>query len=204
MKLTAIFESWHIGDGNYPPLSKGQLVNLSFELEPRDVEETSLNASDSFEHLGSGEYRFCGGVIKAYAGEDREIVVVFQAGDFRFYVMSYEVGQYIQGQRYCGEGTLLLDHYYWVEFLSEYENPPNLFYNLEVSRIKKVKMPERFVARHEQGKSLPTRLVPEDYSESDVEELNTMEGQPFDEEFYIIEFDVYRSEGNGIPRTFLS
>ena len=204
MKLTAIFESWHIGDGNYPPLSKGQLVNLSFELEPRDVKEASLNAPDSFEQFGNGEYRFCGGVIKVYDGEDRDTVVIFQAENFRFYVMSYEAGSYVQGQRYCGEGTLLLDHYYWVEFLHEYENPPNLFYNLEVSRIKKVKTPEKFVARHEQGKSFPTRLVPEDYSESDVEELNTMEGQPFDEEFYVIDFDDNGLEGNDIPRLFLS
>ncbi|HWS53171.1 MAG TPA: hypothetical protein VN228_03560 [Pyrinomonadaceae bacterium] len=41
MNLTAIFESWHVGDGNYPPLRKGQLVNLSFELEPRGVGEAS-------------------------------------------------------------------------------------------------------------------------------------------------------------------
>ncbi|MCP9495957.1 MAG: hypothetical protein MSG64_16030 [Pyrinomonadaceae bacterium MAG19_C2-C3] len=204
MKLSAIFESWHIGDGNYPPLHKGQLVNLSFEVEPRTIEEARLNSHHSFEHLGNGECRFCGDVIRVYSGEDRDTVVIFEAGDFRFYVMSYEADRYVQGQRYCGEGTLLLDHFYWVEFLSEYENPPNLFYNLEVNRIKKIRTPERFVERQEQGKSFPTRLVPEDYSDSDVEELDTMEEQSFDEEFYIIEFDKHESDRNNIPRTFLS
>ena len=111
MKLSAIFESWHIGDGNYPPLHKGQLVNLSFEVEPRTIEEASLNAPHSFEHLGDGEYRFCGDVIRVYGGVDRDTVVIFEAGEFRFYVMSYEAGRYVQDQRYCGEGTLLLDHY---------------------------------------------------------------------------------------------
>ncbi|MDQ3687891.1 MAG: hypothetical protein M3430_20125 [Acidobacteriota bacterium] len=204
MEFSAIFESWHIGDGNYPPLHKGRLVNLSFELEPRTIEETSLNAPHSFEHLGNGDYRFCGDVIKVYGREGKDTVVIFESGDFRFYVMSYEVSRYVQGHRYCGEGTLLLDHYYWVEFLREYEDPPNLFYNLEVNRIRKIKIPERFIARHEQGKSFPTRLVPKDYSDSDVEELNTMEGQPFDEEFYVIEFGKYVSEENNIPRTFRS
>ena len=118
--------------------------------------------------------------------------------------MAEESDRYQQGCRYCGEGTLLLDHYYWVEFLESYEDPPNLFYNLKVSRILRVKIPERFVARHDKGKSLPTRLVPEDYSASLVVELNTMQGQSFDEEFYVIEFDGSGLEGRNIPRTFLS
>ena len=33
MDIVAVFQTWHIGDGNYPPLEKEQLVNLSFELE---------------------------------------------------------------------------------------------------------------------------------------------------------------------------
>ncbi len=204
MNVTAIFESWHIGDGNYPPLSKGQLVNLSFELEPRKMEEVSLSIPESFEHLGNGEYRCCCTVRKVYEGEDRDTVVILQAGDFRFYTMSAESDSYVQGGRYGGEGTLLLDHYYWVEFLESYEDPPNLFFKLEIRRILRVRIPERFVARHEKGKSLPTRLVPGDYSASDVEELATMEGQSLDEDFYIIEFDDSGLEGREIPRTFLS
>ena len=37
MKLCAIFESWNISGGNYPPLRTGQFVNLSFELVPERV-----------------------------------------------------------------------------------------------------------------------------------------------------------------------
>src|SRR5436190_9553398 len=199
MNLTAIFESHHIDDRNYPPFSKGQLVNLSFELEPREMEEVSSSIPESFEHLGNGEYRCCCTVQKIYEGEDQDTVVILQAHDFRFYTMSEQPDSYVRGRRYCGEGTLLLDHYYWVEFLEEYPDPPNLFFNLEVSRILKVEMPERFVARHENGKSFPTRLVPEDYSASDVEELDTMEAQAFDEEFYVIEFDGSGLEGRDIP-----
>jgi hypothetical protein len=204
MNLTAVFESWHIGDGNYPPLSKGELVNLSFELEPRKMEEASLGVAESFEHLGKGEYRFCGTAVNVYESADDPAITIIKIGDFRFYIMSDESNRYAQGRRYCGEETLLLDHYSWVEYLSDRENPPDLFYNFTVKRILKVNMPEKFVARHQTGKSFPTRLVPEDYSVSNVQEINTMQGQPFDEEFYIIDFDSSELEGRDIPRTFIS
>jgi hypothetical protein len=204
MNLTAVFESWHIGDGNYPPLSKGEFVNLSFELEPRKMEEVNLGASEGFEHLGKGEYRWCGTVLKVYEGEGGGTVVIIRTGDFSFYLLSQESDSYVQGRRYSGEGTLLLDHYSWVEWLDEYEDPPDLFFKLSVERILKVNIPEKFVARHETGKSFPTLILPEDYSASDVEEIDTMEGQPFDEEFYIIDFISSGLDGRDIPRTFIS
>ena len=49
--------------------------------------------------------------------------------------MSDEANRYVQGRGYCGEGTLLLDHYSWVEYLSERENPPDLFYKLKASEF---------------------------------------------------------------------
>src|SRR5688500_11559288 len=111
MNLTAVFEKWHVGDGNYPPLSAGQLVNLSFELEPRKTEEVSASVPDSFQHLGDGEYRFCGSALNVYENVDDPAITVITTGDFRFYIMSHESKRYVQGRRYCGEGTLLLDHY---------------------------------------------------------------------------------------------
>jgi hypothetical protein len=33
----AVFETWHLGDGNYPPIKSGQLANLSFKVEPDEV-----------------------------------------------------------------------------------------------------------------------------------------------------------------------
>ena len=199
MDLTAIFESWHIGDGNYPPLRKGEVVNLSFELEPRKIEEATLDAPERFESLECAEYRFCGTVVRVY-----EQLVILEACNFRFYVASSDKDQYREGGRYFGVGTLLLDHYSWVENLKHYDNAPNLFYKLAVKRILRVSVPEKFISRHEKGKSLPTRLFPGDYSISDVAELETMEGQPFDEEFYIIEFNDSGLEGSDIPRTFIS
>ena len=108
MNLTAIFESWHIDDGNYPPLTEGQLVNLTFELEPRKVEEVSSSIPESFEHLGKGEYCFCGTALNVYENGDDPAIAIIKTGDFRFYIMSDESNRYVQGRRYCGEGTSCL------------------------------------------------------------------------------------------------
>jgi hypothetical protein len=86
--------------------------------------------------------------------------------------------------------------------LHTYPEPPDLFYNLRVTRIRKVGVPERFVSRHERGKMLPTRVGPADFE--DVEELATMKGQRFDEEFFVIDFDDTGLDGAAIPLTFRS
>jgi hypothetical protein len=201
MRVTAIFETWHIGDGNYPPLGRGQLVNLSFELEPRAIAEANPDGPDSFEHLGNAEYRFRGSVLKAYDSKGH-ILVAVQAAGFRFYIVTAGDNALVRGTRVAGDGTLLLDHYLWVEFPRDYEDPPNLFYNLAVERIRKVTIPERFITRHASGKAYPTRLAPGDYAPPDVEDVETMEGQRFDEEFYILDFNGEGLEGASIPRTF--
>lgn len=50
MQVTAIFESWHIGDGNDPPLTRGALVRLSFELEPASPAPHTGPAEPRLEH----------------------------------------------------------------------------------------------------------------------------------------------------------
>ena len=56
--LTAVFESWHIGNGNYPPLRRGEQVNLSFEIEPLAIDPLAADEPESFVHLESGEHDF--------------------------------------------------------------------------------------------------------------------------------------------------
>ncbi len=200
MNLTAIFESWHIGDGNYPPLSVGQFVNLSFEFEPAHFHEIDPASGEMFESIGNGEYRFVATSIKTY---DKDRLAIMESNGFRFYIAGSPANSLLEGRRYSAEGTLLLDHYAWVESLGQRHNPPRLFYTFEVTQILKVNIPERFISRHDQGKSLPTRLAPADYSPSDVECVATMEGQPFDEEFYIIDLDDSNVNGRDVPRTFI-
>ena len=80
MQLTAVFETWHIGDGNYPPLRKGQLVNLSFELEPHSLSKsTSLNDS-KFAQIKDAEYSFVGTVLRIYPDPPSSPIVVVKPG----------------------------------------------------------------------------------------------------------------------------
>ena len=95
----------------------------------------------------------------------------------------------------------MLDHYVWVENLDSYKDPPDLFYQLRVARIHTIRTPERFVQRHSKGKSFPCSPPPGSYGSEDVAEIESMEGQPFDEEFYLLDLT---DEGVGAPvaRTF--
>jgi hypothetical protein len=83
VKLTAVFESWHIADGNYPPLAAGQPVNLSFEVNPSVVEQARSGEPESFVHLGGGEYDFTATVLRIYRDET---IIVLESRDFRFYM----------------------------------------------------------------------------------------------------------------------
>jgi hypothetical protein len=67
MELFAVFETWHLGDGNYPPLKKGQLVNLSFEVDPEELTLSNGDAFAEFQHLRQARYQFAGTVLRVYA-----------------------------------------------------------------------------------------------------------------------------------------
>jgi hypothetical protein len=187
VKLTAIFESWHIGDGNYPPLRRGQQVNLSFEVDPSAIDPAVSGEVDSFIHLGDGEYEFTGTILRIYSDDSDTPVVVVGCGDFHFY-MNRPL-RLTDGERVRGRGMLLLDHYLWVEFLDRYSSPPDLFYQLIVERIRRVQIPPPFIARHAAGKSLPASVPSTLYDLAHVQEIETMEGQAFDEEFYLLDLD---------------
>lgn len=89
MRLTAIFEIWHLGDGNYPPLHRGQLVNLSFEFLPYSLSKSIAPKASKFQQIKDAEYSFAGTVLKVYDDSPNSKVVVVQAEDFRFYINSF-------------------------------------------------------------------------------------------------------------------
>ena len=201
MQLTAVFESWHIGDGNYPPLHRGQLVRLAFELEPDgQVAVARSDRSDEFSHHGDAEYRGCGILIRKYIRGSIAIAVI-QAGTFRFYIHNAPAINLPEGARVEFRGTLLLDHFLWAESLGHLVDPPELFYNLRVVRIRRVAIPEKFVSRSNPGLAYPTRVGPAHFE--GVTELETMEGQEFGAEFYVLDFDESGPEDANLHRTFL-
>ena len=173
MELTAIFKSWHLGDGNYPLFSKGMMVNLSFEMGVQSIEAAPPASSDSFVHEGSGLYRFSGRVIRQYDIDGTNLCII-EVSNFRFYACGQEVRNLAAGTTVRGTGMLALDHYLWVEYLDKYEDPPNLFYDLRVERLTEVQMPERFITRHAQGMGHPTSLFPEQYGPEDTKVVESM------------------------------
>lgn len=201
MKLTAVFEAWHLGDGNYPPLKKGMPVNLSFELQPETIAKTDQRHQEEMKQLEDAEYEFCATVLKIYGGEER--IVVVQMRDFRCYLSSFPSGELElkEGDIVCGHGRLLLDHYIWVEYLHTYEDPPDLFYNLKVKAIRAVRIPESFIHRSEKGYSHACSLKPSEYTSSNTSDVEKMEGESF--AFYIVDFDSEGVETDKIRRTFL-
>jgi|GEM_PF-1197626 len=202
MRFSAIFEAWHIGDGNYPPLSVGDLVNLSFEVQPNSLHQCEKGEVPFIEDFGTGECRFIARVLRVYGKGGPDALAVLDTGILRFYINDRRVNGLEVGATVKGEGTLLLDHYIWVEFLDSYEDPPDLFYNLRVIRIRRVAIPDRFVSRSKISMSYPTRVLLSELGPSEIQDLTTMKHQTFREEFYIVNFSDEGLSGMSIPRTF--
>jgi hypothetical protein len=183
--ICATFEEWYLGDGTYPPLHRGQKVNLSFYVLPTEIKVVENNSSH-FKQIKHSNYSFCGLVIRNYLDSEKQIIIV-DTGDFKFYIEQFDksfsttVGQFISGT-----GQLLLDYYIWVENLSDYENAPDIFYNFSVDKILIVRIPEKFIHRHDKGLSAPTSLAPSDYADSDVIEIEDMRNEKSDTSFYLL------------------
>ena len=132
MKISAIFESWYLSDGNYPPLRQGELVNLSFELAPGRVTRVSASEPEAMIQIDGAEYQFCAKVPKIY---DRLTVV--EAEGFRFHICYFpEKPKHLEeGDKIWGIGVLSLDCYLWVEFMHRYADAPDLLYQPRVTGI---------------------------------------------------------------------
>lgn len=179
MEAFAVFETWHLADGNYPALRTGQLVNLSFEINPHEWAKVDDARPQEFRHLGQGEYDFTGVVLRSYQDESLDPILVIEANQFRFYTNASIGHPLAPGTKLGGRGTLLLDHYLWVEFLANYPDPPDLFYKLRVAEIDRVQERE------------PRRV--------DQVEMVTDE----DWVFFVIRFIDSDVPSAPVPRTFL-
>ena len=134
MKVCAIFESWNISGGNYPPLRTGQFVNLSFELVPERVSRVAPDEPEKMTHVDHAEYQFCAKILKIY-WSDRPLVVA-EAENFGFYITSFpESAEFAEADKIWGVGSLSLDSYEWVQFVDHHADAPDLFYKLRVASI---------------------------------------------------------------------
>ena len=199
LELSAIFETWHLADGNYPPFYKGMAVYLAFQAHMQSSLLKTPSKKRYFNHLGDAEYDFCGEVLYLDKPTKQTPLAVIDVGGFRFYIQSAEVNRLRVGKTVKGNGTLLLDYYIWVEFYSKLKNVPDIFYSFDVTRIRQVKIPDRFTHQHNEGIAHPSYVARSNFE--DIKDLETMEGQKFDKKFYIVDFKL--TDRNDLPRTFL-
>jgi hypothetical protein len=206
MKLTAIFETWHISDGNYPPLAVDSEVRLAFQISLPGIHlnlaEMDDDEQDQFEHHELAEYSFCARLVRVYEQPPEIPLGIFETNGFRFYIEHTEVPSLRRGRRYSGTGSLLLDYYIWTEFLENYDDPPDLFFNLRVTRILRASIPERFIRRTKNAIGLPTRVSNAELSKNDISEVSSMVEHGSGFGFYVLDLDGTGLEDKSIPVTF--
>jgi hypothetical protein len=198
MKLTAFFDILHLADGNYPPFHTGQIANLSFQMFRLAIDKTREGDVQCFDHRSDAVYRFAGCVLRNYADRGYPSIAAIEADGFRFYINDASVASLGSGDTIAGEGLLGLDTYYWAEFLSVYEDAPNLFYNLEVKRIRKIYDPQSPVHLA----AAPLKETEEDITDMDAYDetgQSVLQGSAY----CIIDFDSEGHEEENIPRTFI-
>ena len=198
--ICVIFEEWHLPDGNYPPFHKEQKVNLSFYLNEYEWKITD-EGNCFFNQIKHCEYEFCGEIIGNYYTINQEsILIIVDTGTLRFYVeLDQYKGESLIGKYVYGKGELLLDYYIWVGYLKEYKDPPDIFYNFKVDRIRKIKIPEKFIYRHERGFSAPTSLSVDDYDYDDMIEINKMEDRNEGVMFFLVDLKPIDDQ---VPKTY--
>ncbi len=202
MHLTVGFDSGLIEDRSYPPLHVGQVVNLSFQVE---VTSPLLKADEptGFQVANDAECVFVGEVLRIYRQPTELPLAVLQAGDFLFYVEGDNVIRFDVGDRISGAGSLVIDYYIWVEFINDYENPPNLFFTMRVERLREVKirtLPPMVLWRKA---SMSSRLCGERYQDSDVQDVTSMEQRGSEFRFYLVDLDDQSLPPGEVLKTFL-
>lgn len=197
--ICVTFEEWYIGDGTYPPLTKGQNVNLTFYIQPY-AKTFTTNSNYLLKQLKNSDYEFSGEIIHDFKDSDNRLIVV-DTKKLLFYIEIPDTEtKSLKGQFVFGKGQLLIDYYIWAEYFCNYENAPDLFYNFNVDKIRKVKILEKFIHRHDSGFSAPTSLATNDYNENDTEEIEDMNDKKSDTSFFLLDLKPITDK---IGRTFI-
>jgi hypothetical protein len=159
--VTAVFEDWHLPDGNYPAFAVGDKYRFSFEFTTDRASLVADNVPHGLSHLQDAEYDIVGRIVRQYGGQV-SFAIVDSAG-FLFYGVDADVTGLPVGTNVRLEGHLSLDHYLWVEYRKTWEDSPSLLYPAEVVGIRRVHIPERFIRRSSSGLVFPTSVRPADY-----------------------------------------
>jgi hypothetical protein len=169
LSLCATFENWFIVDGNYPLLKKGQKVNISFFMQSINFK---INDEElyQFDQIKYSDYNFCGKVI--YTFHD---LIVIETMSIKLYIKNHDKNNKISvGQFVKGSGKLMIDPFHWVMDLDKFVNPPNLFYNMQITKLYLVGIPVNFI----KGKILrwrwPCSLSSDNINDNYIKEIKKM------------------------------
>ncbi len=195
MIRTAIFESWLLGDGTYPPLHVGQEVNLSFELKPREAAEASPSEPLFLREEGAAQYEFCAEVV--WKQDEDEAIAVVSAGNCSFFVEGLSAQTLHVGMRVRGVGTVLVDYYIWVENVDGYPGAPDLFRSFHVISIQLATIPERFIRRGKTTVSAPSWVDPHQVQLTQIEQMT----EDSIGSFFILELSEIETQ---VARTFIA
>lgn len=162
MNIETILEGWLIPDERYPPFKTDDLVKLAFSIE-----ETELKESDSTELYfrkleGIALYEFNAKAVGIFDYSDTISTIAFDAGIFKFYIVSYETNDFKKGKFYTGRGTLLVDYFFWAENSKCHKYLPNLYYKFRINKIEKIVIPEEYKNKSEDIIVHKTKLSPEE------------------------------------------
>ena len=182
MKYFAICESRLFSDGNHLPLTVGDRLDISFYLELEEITVVEKQEC-SFNQIIDSQYQFVGRIISKYGYDFNHLhLYTIDTGETKFYIVRKD--NFSEGDLIEGQGELQVDPYDWLEFRNFHDDTPDLLFNLEVKRIRMVNIHERFIRKD--GEPNGILFMPK---KKNVQELFTMYGQNFDEEFYLIDFE---------------
>lgn len=215
-QLCAIFEDWFLGDGIYPAFRKGQQQQLSFILklkEKRYADRPALfftRLQDAEYHFCGRIIRN----YKIHNG--RQVVLIetgafifyFEEPESSF---AFTVGHFLEGRAHLYVDYNLyfenLDHSFapfanlFLEERSQLmlnycmtdhnitesaDHVPDIIYQLSISEIIKVNIPERFIKRKDNALSYPTSLTAAEYSWQDMHIVTDMSADNGGSSFYLL------------------
>ena len=203
MRLTVTFETWLIGDGIYPLLARGQLVNIALQLQTSEIRRAARTVALCWESLEEAKYRIVAKVLGVFRGDGDEPTVALDAGGLRMYVENCKLDDLGIRDRIEAVGTLGFDYYWWSERVSLEHDAPDLFHKFYIERIRRVPIPTRFIRRTNKTVTSPTRVDASEWESERIEDVVKM-GDESGFDFYLLDLDDGPAAGHQVTRTFIS
>jgi hypothetical protein len=204
MRLTVVFETWLLGDGVYPPLARGQFVNIALQLQASEIRQASRTVPLCWESLDEAKYRVVAEVLEIFRGDRNEPTVALDAGGLRMYVENCKLKDLGIRDRIEAVGTLGFDYYWWSERVSLEPDAPDLFHKFYIERMRRVPIPTRFIRRSNKTVTSPTRVDASEWESERIEDVARMADESGCFDFYLVDLDDGPAVAHPVPRTFIS